>query len=105
MCYELCGPDYKDPADVEAYYAWQDAEWAEDDEDETEEVEELSENEADDKFQDYMNELNPVVSIAGIDYDPARVLKEVDPISYRQEFLNWVDSETQDGRYSFPWNE
>lgn len=104
MCYELCGPDWDDEGDVQDYYRWQEEEWDADDE-EPEEIEELSESEADDKFQEFVNETHEVLTIMGIDYDPARALKEIDPVAYQQEFLNWVDSEERDGRYKFPWNE
>jgi len=66
---------------------------------------ELDEREAADMFEEFVNEMCPTVSIMGYHYDPARVLKEVDPTAYRQEFLNWVDSQERDGMYSFPWNE
>lgn len=66
---------------------------------------ELSEHEAEEMFEEFLNELYPTVSVCGYDMDPARVLKEVDPTAYREEFLNWLDSQEQDGNYSFPWNE
>lgn len=66
---------------------------------------ELDEQEADDLFEEFINEMWPTVEVCGYHMDPARVLKEVDPIAYRQEFLNWMDSQTEDGNYSFPWNE
>lgn len=68
-------------------------------------AESLDEEAAEDMFDDFLNEFNPTVSVMGYDYDPARVLKEVDPIAYRQEFLNWVDSNESDGNYTFPWNQ
>jgi hypothetical protein len=66
---------------------------------------ELTESQARDLFDDFVNECYPTVSIMGLDYDPARVLKEIDHTAYHQEFLNWMDSEERDGVYSFPWNE
>jgi hypothetical protein len=66
---------------------------------------ELDEQAAEDMFEEFVNEMFPTVSIMGLDYDPARVLREVDPTAYRQEFVNWVDSQERDGIYSFPWNE
>lgn len=75
-----------------------------DDSDDEDGPEALSEYEADDRFQDFLNEIHEMVKIGDYNYDPARVLKEVDPIAYREEFLNWLDSEERDGRYTFPWN-
>lgn len=62
------------------------------DEDE-EESNTLSECEALERFDDFLNEVYPSVSICGYDYDAARAFKEVDPIAYREEFNNWLDSE------------
>lgn len=53
----------------------------------------ITETDADERFQDSLNECYGTVSIAGYEYDPARVLKEVDPIAYLEEFNNWLDSE------------
>jgi len=66
---------------------------------------ELDEQTAEVMFEEFVNEMFPIVSIMGLDYDPARVLREVDPTAYHQEFLNWMDSQESDGVYSFPWNE
>jgi len=68
-------------------------------------VPELDEQEAEDMFEEFFNEFNETVTICGYNYDPARVLKEVDPTAYHQEFLNWMDSEERDGVHTFPWNE
>jgi len=104
----MCGPETSDDPEIQAemdrdYAAWIQEQFPEDDEEDG--AEELSESEADEKFQEFVNETHETITVMGLDYDPARVLKDVDPIAYRQEFLNWVDSETQEGRYTFPWNE
>lgn len=66
---------------------------------------ELSESEADEAFQDFVNEINPVITICGLDYEPARALKQIDPTAYHEGFLNWMDMQSQEGINSFPWNE
>jgi hypothetical protein len=63
----------------------------------------LDEYDALERFDDYLNETNEVVTVCGFDYDPARVLKEVDPIAYRCSFNDWMDMESES--YLFPWNE
>lgn len=65
----------------------------------------LDEQEAEDAFDEFLNEVHPVVSICGYDYDAARAFKEIDPIAYRVDFLNWVDSQETDGINTFPWNQ
>jgi hypothetical protein len=109
MCYEVCGPgSFADPKlqaeEDAAYAAWIDEQFPEDDEEETDERIEMSESEADEAFQEFVNETEPTITVMGLDYDPARVLKEVDPIAYRQEFLDWIDSCERDETHVFPWN-
>ena len=47
-------------------------------------------------FEDMLDEVCGPVIIAGHSYDAAYALKEVDPIAYREAFLNWLDSEGVD---------
>lgn len=123
MCFELCGPEIHDDPVLQAEADKAFAEWIEreypdmsgetvfeiefEEEDDEEESgpEELDEAEADERFQDLLNDIYPTVTIAGYDYDPARVLKDVDPIAYREEFNNWMDNEEREGTLSFPWNK
>lgn len=95
MCYEFCGPDYSDAQDVEDYTAWLNGEWDEDEEDETG-PEEISEYDALESFEDFVNDTYETVTIMGYSYDPARALKELDPIAYREEFSNWIDSNREE---------
>lgn len=112
MCFENCGPElYDDPKlqaeEDAAYQEWIDSQFPEDEEEEEEEEDsriEMSEREADESFQDFVNELNDTVTICGYDFDPAPVLKEADPVAYRTEFLSWIDSREKDGTHVFPWN-
>lgn len=110
MCYEMCGPDTSDDPEIQAemdrdYAAWIEEQFPEDvEEDDEDGPEELDERQAEEAFEEFVNEMGQTVTVMGYDMDPARVLKEVDPTAYRQEFLNWLDSEERDGRYSFPWN-
>ena len=59
----------------------------------------IFEHQLEDRFNDFLNEVNGVVTICGYNYDPAQALKEVDPTAYHQEFLNWLDAEMSAGRY------
>ena len=47
-------------------------------------------------FDDYLNE-NGDVEILGLTYDPAYILKNVDPIAYRELLLNFVDDQDKSG--------
>ena len=54
---------------------------------------EFSEYEIDEMFRDYLDELCECIEIFGYKYLPSRVLSEVDPIAYRENFNNWLDME------------
>lgn len=97
MCYELCGPPIDGtPEDMADYDMWLRDEGpyappVDDDEEET--SNKISEREAEQRFDDYLNEVFPTISICGYDYDPAQALKQCDPTAYREEFNNWLDGE------------
>ena len=61
------------------------------DEEETEEEtrETITEEEAYNQYDDMLNECHPVVSVCGYEYEPARALKELDPIAYRCGFSDY----------------
>jgi hypothetical protein len=56
-------------------------------------MEKISECEALERFEDFLNEIYPPVNVCGYDYDAGRALKQLDPIAFREEFNNWLDSE------------
>lgn len=113
MCFELCGPPLNgDPVEDAAYEAWLDSldndgdnqvgslgvgtEEVSSESDETEDEEEsntIHEREALERFDEFLDEIHPTVTVCGYNYDPARALKELDPTAYREEFNNWLDSE------------
>lgn len=57
----------------------------------------IYDKELEDMFEDFLDEVTPVVEVLGMSYNPSQVLKHVDPIAYREEFSNWLDSECQEG--------
>lgn len=105
MCYELCGPPIGGSAeDMADYDAWleslypqeddvEDAMIASYEEEEDETSNTINERDAHQRFDDFLNEINPTVSICGYDYDPAQALKMCDEVAYREEFNNWLDRE------------
>lgn len=96
MCYELCGPPIDGtPEDMADYDMWlrDEGPYAPLVDDEEETSNKISEREAEQRFDDFLNEVFPTISICGYDYDPAQALKQCDPTAYREEFNNWLDSE------------
>jgi hypothetical protein len=46
------------------------------------------------EFRDYLSEIyGGTLEICGYEYDYATVFEQVDPIAFRQTYLNWLDSE------------
>ncbi len=61
----------------------------------TETNEVISEDDLRDLYDGYLNE-EGLVTIAGITFDPSRVLAELDPIAYRVGFHDFLDAEGYD---------
>lgn len=68
-----------------------------------------AEEAADARYADMLDETCEAFRIGDCSYDPSRVLKEVDPIAYREGFLNytdgwcetcWTDPEDSDGPHA-----
>jgi len=51
----------------------------------------ISQYQAQEQFEDMLNE-EGTVTIAGVTFDRAYILKEMDPIAYDTEFANYCDS-------------
>ena len=51
-----------------------------------------SEQDMVDQFEEMLDDVYGTVSVAGMEYDTARALKEIDPIAYRCWLLDYVDS-------------
>jgi len=61
------------------------------------ELDEVFERQLEDQLEDLLNECFPPISIGPYSYDPGRVLKEIDPIAFRQELLTYIDGQCKDG--------
>ena len=46
---------------------------------------------AEDLYDEMLDECNDTVRIGTLEYTPSQVLKEVDPIAYREGFLEYVN--------------
>ena len=51
----------------------------------------MNENAAYNRFDDMLNESGPVI-VAGLEFNPSDILKEMDPIAYRNYFEDYMDS-------------
>ena len=52
----------------------------------------IEEYEATERYNDMIDECNPIVSIFGMEYLPSRVLEEIDPIAYNCGLADYLDS-------------
>ena len=50
----------------------------------------ISQYQAQEQFEDMLNE-EGTVTIAGVTFDRAYILKEMDPIAYNEEFNHYMD--------------
>ena len=57
----------------------------------------ITEHRLEEMFDDFLDEIYPDLKIACYTYQTSSALKEVDPTAYRQEYLNWLDSQLEDG--------
>jgi len=50
-----------------------------------------SEQDMNDRFEEMLGDVYGTVSVAGMEYDTARALKDLDPIAYRCGLLDYID--------------
>lgn len=60
----------------------------------------LTENELTEHFECLLDESHDWSAIAGMIFQPSKILKECDPVGYRCTFNDWLDGEIKDGTYS-----
>lgn len=56
-----------------------------------------SENELEDEFSEQLDDCWEPVSVCGYEYCAGRALRELDPIAFRESFLDWIDAQQKDG--------
>lgn len=54
-----------------------------------------------DRYDEMLDECTPIVKVGMLEYSPSRVLKEVDPIAYRCDINDWLDSLVTDGLFCY----
>ena len=50
-------------------------------------------------FDEMLDECYPTITIAGIDFYPADILAECDPIAYRVALHDWASAECSEGNH------
>lgn len=50
-------------------------------------------DEAVEQFDEFLDEITGEVVILGMTFLPSRILKETDPIAYRESLFNYIDGE------------
>lgn len=58
---------------------------------------ELSYHKLLEQFDDFLDEVYGEIEICGLQYSASNAFKSVDPIAYRCNYNDWVDSQLQDG--------
>jgi len=58
----------------------------------------LSQSDASEMYDEILDQDGPV-TVAGIQFDPSRILREMDPIAYDVGFSDFVSSLEEDGVY------
>lgn len=53
-------------------------------------------DEAVEQFDEFLDEITGEVVILGMTFLPSRILKETDPIAYRESLFNYIDGEGVD---------
>lgn len=56
-----------------------------------------TEGELEDEFTDQLDDCWEPVSVCGYEYAAGRTLREMDPIAFRESFLDWIDAQQRGG--------
>lgn len=59
----------------------------------------LSVREAEQSFEEMLDECNPVLRIGYLEFSPSEVLRRLDPTAYREDFILYCDILAEDGTY------
>ena len=56
----------------------------------------ISEYQAMQSFEEMLDEVHPVVKVGYLSFSPSEVLRELDPVAYREDFILYCDSMAED---------
>ena len=57
-----------------------------------------AEGELEEEFSDQLDDCWEPVSVCGFLFDAGRALRELDPIAFRESFLDWINAQQSDGK-------
>lgn len=57
----------------------------------------LTEGELEDRFTEMLDDCYDLVPVCGYEYAAGRAFRELDPIAFRESFLNWIDARQKGG--------
>ena len=57
----------------------------------------LNDYELEDMFDEYIDDVEGQVELMGYNYYVSHLMKNTDPIAYREEYLAWIDIQVQNG--------
>jgi hypothetical protein len=60
-------------------------------------MEKIAEWQAQEMFNDWLDDVAPLVTVLGFTLSPSAVLRETDPIAYRTTFHDYIDRCQKDG--------
>lgn len=63
----------------------------------------LDESDLHERYNDMLDECNPVVCVGSQEFNPSHVLKECDPTGWRCGFADWLDAETGETLQTDDW--
>ena len=56
----------------------------------------ISAYQAEQSFEEMLDECNPVVKVGYLSFCPSQVLRELDPVAYREDFILYCDAMAED---------
>jgi len=65
----------------------------------TESGEQITKSELERRFDEFLDDTNDQVTIAGMDFTPSALLKATDPIAYRETLLGYSNDEWEETRF------
>ena len=57
----------------------------------------LTEGELEDRFTEMLDDCYDLVPVCGYEYAAGHAFRELDPIAFRESFLDWIDAQQKDG--------
>lgn len=49
------------------------------------------------RFEEFLDQTEPTITICGIEFTAGKILRQMDPIAFRIEYSNWIFGITTNG--------